>query len=372
MKAMKTLTFLFIGFVGLSGLQIEAKKPSPSHIDPLSSESCVSSSFPSYLFEQSQVFPLGAVLSHPEDGKALADGRIVVGDEEFGLRVISEDGKSRAFGGFKEAGWIHRPPGMTAGPNGIFMERAGTHVLLADVYSGGIYRTNVRTEKTRRIYKHPFGVNSLVRDRNGTIWFTQSARNQGENSVQELFGAVNLPVDSGAVFSLGGKQDKFDKVAVEVASKIYFANGIALDSSEKYIYVAETMMNRVLKFEVDTGKKTLSNRTTYNYMLTPDNLDFDEDGNLWVASPISNKVFAIDKNCGSLHTVFSAPSISNTKVEDEWVRRSHLGKPLLELFTPDAWKPLPGAVTGMFWSRDHKTFYVTGLGSSILRIRSKK
>jgi hypothetical protein len=34
---------------------------------------------------------------------------------------------------------------------------------------------------------------------------------------------------------------------------------------------------------------------------------------------------------------------------------------------PDLWKPLPGALTGMFWSQDYKTFYVMGLGNAALK-----
>ena len=334
---------------------------------------CQSANFPSLTFSESQIFPKDGTLRRPEDGKAFADGRVVVGDEEFGLRLIEKDGKSRAFGKFKEAGWVHDPPKVTAGPNGIFMERDGSHLLLADVFTGKIYRVNVETEETKMIYQHPFGINTLVRDSRGTIWFTQSAKNSGKNSFTELFAVVNLPVDSGAVFYLKGAGDKFETKAEATAENIYFANGIALDAEEKYLYVAETMMNRILRFEIDTSKNTLANRETYQHLITPDNLDFDKEGNLFVASPITNKVFAIDKKCRSLHTVFLAPSQSNARISDEWVRRSHLGKPMLELFTPELWKPMPGgALTGMFWSKDYKTLYVTGLGKSILKVASEQ
>lgn len=332
---------------------------------------CQSADFPSLIFSDSQVFPKDKSLRHPEDGKALADGRIIVGDEEFGLRIIEKDGKSRAFGKFKEVGWIHNPPEVTAGPNGMFMESDGRHLLLADVYSGKIYRVDTRTEETKVIYEHLFGVNSLIRDSKGTIWFTQSAKNKGAKSVQELFGAVNQPVDSGAVFYLKGSGNKFESKAVEAAGNIYFANGIALDNEEKYLYVAETMMGRILRYEMDITGNTLTKRETYQYVQTPDNIDFDRQGNLWIASPFHNKVFAVDKKCQSLHTVFSASSSSNAKVQDEWTTRSLLGKPLLELFTPDLWKPLSGGLTGIFWSQDSKTLYFTGLGNAILKVDMK-
>jgi sugar lactone lactonase YvrE len=334
----------------------------------VSEKYCQSAEFPSFAFNESNIFPKDKHLHHPEDGKALADGRIVVGDEEFGMRIIEKDGKSRPFGKFKEAGWRHDPPKLPAGPNGMFLERDGRHLLLAEVYKGKIYRVNTKTEETKMIYDHPFGINSLIRDSKGTIWFTQSAKNAEEKGVEDLFGVLDQPVDSGAVFYLPGSGNEIKTPAVEAAKNIYFANGIVLDKAEKYLYVAETMMNRILRYEVDISQGTLTKRETYQSVITPDNIDFDKDGNLWIASPISNKVFAIDKKCRSLHTVFTAPSESNTKNQDEWTKRSHLGQPLLELFSPDSWNPLPGgALTGMFWSQDHKTFYITGLGNAVLK-----
>ncbi len=334
-----------------------------------SKTNCQSADFPSFVFSESNVFPKDKPLHRPEDGKALADGRIIVGDEEFGLRIVEKNGKSRPFGKFKEAGWIHNPPQFPAGPNGMFLESDNRHLLFANVYTGKIYRVDTKTEETKMIYDHPFGVNSLVRDSKGTVWFTQSSKNTEEKGVEDLYGAINQPVDSGAVFYLRGSGSEVKTPAVEAAGNIYFANGIALDTAEKYLYVAETMMDRILRYEINNSNGTLTKRETYQYVFAPDNIEFDKDGNLWIASPFSNKVFAVDKRCLSLHTIFSAPSESNAKVQDEWTKRSHLGKPLLELFSPDLWKPLPGgALTGMFWSQDYKTFYVTGLGNAVLKV----
>lgn len=363
-----TLVFIFSLCLGTSAISADLSE-TRFHTANLN---CRSASFPNLTFSESQIFPPDRSLKHPEDGRALEDGRIIVGDEDFGIRIIDKDGKSRAFGNFKELSWVHDPPETTAGPNGVFMENDGRHMLLADVYAGSIYRIDTKTEETKLIYKHPFGVNSLVRDSKGTIWFTQSARNVQDKGAGDLFAAVNIPVDSGAVFYLKGSGDNFESSAVEAAGNIYFANGIALDKEEKYLYVAETMMDRVLSFQIDIDKKTLSKRETYQSVLTPDNLGFDKDGNLMIASPGSNKVFAVDKNCRSLHTIFSAPSEGNAKAQDEWTRRSRLGKPLLEVFTPDLWNPLPGALTGMFWSQDFKTLYVTGLGNAVLKVETKE
>ena len=328
---------------------------------------CRSTAFPRFTFSESSIFPKDRSLRHPEDGKALADGSIIVGDEEFGLRIIDKTGKSRAFGKFKEK-WFHDPPKVVAGPNGMFMEHDGRHLLLADVYSGKIYRVDTKTQETRMIYDHPFGVNSVVRDGKGTIWFTQSAKNLGP---EQMWSAVDRPIDSGAVFYLRGSGDQVKIPAVEAAANIYFANGIAIDKAEKYLYVSETMMDRVVRFKLDYSNGSLTEREIYQSVMTPDNLAFDQDGNLWIASPLSNKIFAVDQKCRSLHTTFEAATADNARIQNEWTVRSHLGKPLLDLLVPELSQPLPGVLTGMFWSWDRKTFYITGLGNAILRFDVK-
>jgi hypothetical protein len=52
---------------------------------------------------------------------------------------------------------------------------------------------------------------------------------------------------------------------------------------------------------------------------------------------------------------------------NQWVERSHLGQPRLELIGPDAWDPLSGFLTGMFFSADQTSVYFTSLGNAILR-----
>ncbi|NNE98775.1 MAG: hypothetical protein HKN25_07115 [Pyrinomonadaceae bacterium] len=348
--------FLIVGNALLiSASDVKAQKP------------CQSASFPSLRFNASNVFPKNQSLNRPEDGKALRDGRIVVADEQAGLRVIDKNGRSRAFGKFKEAGFSNNPPNFPAAPNGVFLEKDKRHLLVADVYSGHIYRVDSATEMVEVVYKHKFGVNSLVRDSRGNIWFTQSARNPAEK-FGLLYEAINRPVSSGTIYFLQWRKSKFVDIAVEVASNIYFANGIALNNKETKLFVAETMMNRVLSFDVNLDSPAVSNRETYAYVLTPDNIAIDSKDNLAVASPLSNIVVAIDAKCKSVHTLFSAPSTANSAAQNTWVINSNLGKPLLSLVTPETAQPLPGLLTGMFWSHDHKTLYITGLGKAIVKI----
>ena len=150
-------------------------------------------------FEESSNFPTAKGLVRPEDGLVLRDGRIVVADQERGLRVIAADGSTRPFGRFAAARYVHAPPAQPAGPNGVSLEPDGIHALVADVFTGEIYRVNLESEATEQIYTHEFGVNTAVSDSTGAIWFTQSTENRrGPQSVARLFEPFDAYTTDGA------------------------------------------------------------------------------------------------------------------------------------------------------------------------------
>ncbi|NNE68530.1 MAG: hypothetical protein HKN33_18325 [Pyrinomonadaceae bacterium] len=328
-------------------------------------ELCKPKAFPQFEFSKENVFPADKSLKRPEDGKMLPDGRIVVGDDDHGLRVIEKDGKHRPFGKFKEAGYKNAPPDQPGAPNGVFLESNGKYLLVADVYTGFIYRVDVKTEESRIIYRHEYGVNSVLRETDGTIWFTQSAKNNLSTGSAALYSVINEPEPTGAVFRLEGAGFDVNGRAKMVADGIFFANGIAM--SKDRLFVAETMLDRVLVYNIDRKSVALRNRQTYTNVLSPDNLLADNIGNLYIASPVSNSVFAVDAKCESLHRVFSAPSASNTKAQDAWVSGSRTGKPLITVLSPQTFEPMPGILTGMFLSHDGKSLYVTGLGNALVK-----
>ncbi|HNP60714.1 MAG TPA: SMP-30/gluconolactonase/LRE family protein [Nitrospirales bacterium] len=331
-----------------------------------SSSLCQSPGFPRWTFDQSHIFPQDRPLARPEDGKALPDGRLVVADERFGLYLIEPNNSHRPFGRFSEVGYVHTPPDPAGGVQAVFLEHDTRHLLVGDIYSGKIYRVNTQTEETRLIYDHPYGVNSVYRDRNGTIWFTQSTNNIEARGKEDLWASVNLPVPTGAVFKLPGSGEGFAEKAEEVANNLYFANGITFDKTEKYMYVSESMMDRVLRFRVDVESGSVSESEVYQNVYVPDNLAVDSDNNLWIASFVGNKVMVVDNICRAVHTVFQATSTSHSDFLKEWTKRSHLGQPRNEVLTPEAFNPLPNFLTGLFFSPNFDTVYFTGLGNAIL------
>jgi len=324
-------------------------------------------SFPHWAYDASHEWPQDRSLSRPEDGQVLPDGRIVVTDQAVGLRLVEPDGTHRPFGKFIENGYTHNPPDFPGGANGVHVTNDGKYLLVGDVYTGTIWRVGVAAESTTVIYDHPYGVNAIALDSRGTIWFTQSAENTQEQGMMGLWAAIDVSMPTGAVYKLAREGDGYAAQAERVVDGLHFANGLAFDNTETYLYLAELMMDRILRYRVDVETGTLSGREVHHLVLTPDNIAVDPDNNLWIASPLGNAVFVLDGTCGSLHTVFRAPSATNDAAVDAWITRSHLGQPRLALITPDAWAPLSGFVTGMFWSEDGGTVYVTGLGGAILK-----
>ncbi|WP_370477333.1 SMP-30/gluconolactonase/LRE family protein [Tamlana flava] len=320
---------------------------------------------PTFLtFQKENLFPGDGSLLRAEDGVSLEDGRIIVVDQAKGLRLIEKDGNNRPFGDFSAAGFLHLPPERIAGPNGMILEHDGQHILMSDVADGKIYRINVATEKVEMIYDHPFGVNTIYRDKTGALWFSQSAES---NNLGEMFQAANLPVPTGAIFRMADLKS----APVKILDSLYFANGITMDKDEKHLFVAETMMDRVHKLEVDNKTGEVNYIGVVANVGTPDNLLIDKEGRLIVASPLYNQVVAVDFKNHSQHIIFDGSTKDNLKITNEWNRRSHLGIERLELLSPDLFNPLPGLLTGMFYSNDGQTLYIANLGNDLLKLDYK-
>ncbi len=319
---------------------------------------------PHFTYQKESLFPGDGSLLRAEDGVSLEDGRIIVVDQAKGLRLIEKDGSNRPFGDFSAAGFLHLPPEQIAGPNGMTLEHNGQHVLMSDVADGKIYRINVATEKVEIIYDHPYGVNTIYRDKTGALWFSQSAESI---NLGEMFQAANLPVPTGAIFRMADLKS----APVKILDSLYFANGITMDKDEKHMFVAETMMDRVHKLEVDNKTGEVDYIGVAANVGTPDNLLIDKEGRLIVASPLYNQVVAVDFKNHSQHIIFDGSTKDNLKITNEWNRRSHLGMERLELLSPDLFSPLPGLLTGMFYSNDGQTLYIANLGNDLLKLDYK-
>ncbi len=323
---------------------------------------------PSWTFSPEMLVTFGGALSRPEDGAALAGGRLVIADQIHGLRLIEADGSSRPFGRFAAAGYEHKPPEIVGGPNGVSLEPGGTHLLVSDVFRGGIYRVAVESEDTDLVYQHSYGVNTARRDRSGGIWFTQSTRNNPEDGEAELFRSVDIPVEDGGLFYIAPFTRGDAPEAVQVVGGFRFANGIALDEDAGHVYVAETMASRLHRFSIGAAPERASDATVVLEVDHPDNLEFDEQGRLWIASPVRSEIVVFDPDEGRAESVFRIATPASEKQIQEIDARLSAGEPWLDLMTPTLWEPGPGLITGMILSPDSGPVYLTGLGAGLVQL----
>ena len=323
-----------------------------------------------WTMDDGAIFPAARGLARPEDGVALADGRLIVIDQAHGLRLIAADETSRAFGRFAEAGYVHAPPAQIAGPNGVSLEPDGVHALVADVFTGAIYRVDLETEAVELIYTHALGVNTAVADSTGAIWFTQSAANAaGPHSEERLFEPLNNYAAEGALFRIAPPAaDGARAPAQKLVDGLLFANGIVIDEARSQLYFAETMGDRIVAYQASVETGALSDRRVLANLVGPDNIELDEHGRLWAASPIQSALFVIDPDTGDMRTAFRESTPESEAIVAEWSRRAASREGALELFTPALWGRLPGASTGLILTPDDGPVYVTGLGDAMVKI----
>jgi sugar lactone lactonase YvrE len=327
----------------------------------------VSEELPHWSFSQEMIFPADRSLVRPEDGIALPDGRLIVSDQVYGLRLVETNGSSTPFGGLAGAGYVHAPPDRNGGANGISLEPDGTHLLLADIHHGGIYRVDVESGATERVYQHQYGVNAAVRDSLGSVWFTQSTANSPEQGEARMWAAVDVPISDGALLRLASADGKLAAAAAVVVDSLRYANGLAIDEQAGFLYVAETTGRRVLRYRVDLASGRVSDRSVFAE-IAADNLELDGAGYLWVASPLENALVRINTATGESHTAFQLQTPTQKAQLAEFNRRGDAGISRAELITPDLWIPLPGIVTGQIISPAGGPIYLTGLGDALVRL----
>jgi sugar lactone lactonase YvrE len=322
---------------------------------------------PVWTYDSAMVFPADRSLARPEDGVALADGRLIVSDQVHGLRLVAPDGSSRPFGDLSLAGYSHRPPAHAGGANGVSLEPDGTHVLLADVFGGGIYRVDVAGGPGEKIFQHRYGVNTAIRDSKGAIWFTQSAENTPEEGERRMWESVDAARADGALLRLPFSDGKPASEPLLVLDSLRFANGLAIDEAAGYLYLSETTAGRVVRYRVDLAAGTVTEPAVIADGMMADNLELDGAGRLWIASPTGNEIVVVTTATGERQSVFRLQTPAQADVAREFVRRGGAGQSRMELITPAYWAPLPGMLTGVIVGPTGPV-YLSGLGNALLKL----
>jgi sugar lactone lactonase YvrE len=312
------------------------------------------------------LFPADLSLARAEDGVALDDGSLLVVDQVHGLRRLMPDGSSEPFGRMREVGYRHEPPEHAGGANGITLEPAGTHVLVADIFHGGIYRVSLEDGQSSKIYQHRYGVNVALRDSTGAIWFTQSAHNTAEEGEARMWAAIDKPLVEGALLRIPMEEGRLAMQAEVVADGFRFANGLALDEDAGVLYLAESSALRVNRFDVDLETGRLGGRESIVEGVLPDNLELDDEGRLWIGTPLPNTILVWNPQTRETRSLFPEPTAQRRELMTEWRRRLEAGESLMDLVSPAVFAPFPGFVTGIILGAKDGRVYFSGLMNTLV------
>lgn len=250
---------------------------------------------------------VGLGVKRPEDVVVGPDGRVWLSDQASACAEARPDGS------------LHRVGDAGGAPNGINMDREG-RILIANVGGldaqgtdtpakgggGPLQRLNIDTGDVEVLCTEVEGrplvaSNYPIVDSAGRIYCSHSTSASGSDAFD-------------------GRADGFifrynpDGSVDLLADGVQFANGLALDADESHLYVCQTTGCNVLEYPIQPdgalgaptqygpllglkatdvqGERPLSPETRGKLGLT-DGCGFDQDGNLWVTLPMSNKVVAI-------------------------------------------------------------------------------
>ncbi len=236
-----------------------------------------------------QVKTIGSGLLRPEGVMALDDGSLYAADGRGRCARIERDGQTAFFG---SVGGL---------PNGLCIDKNG-NCIIANIGNGQVQslshdssHTVLMTESDGKKMPSP---NFPFMDSKGRIWVSNSTANT------DIEKALRAPVPDGCIVLIDGGTSRI------VADGICFANGVAVDAREEYVYVAETMLRRVLRYPIRTdgsvGEKEVYGPDILGKRGYPDGIAFDETGNLWVTFPAWNAIGYIDAG-GRLEVVLEDP-----------------------------------------------------------------
>lgn len=234
------------------------------------------------MLDPAKLRPLGTGLVRPECVLAHRSGLLFAADwtDQGGVAIVHPDGR------------VDRHLAQNAPrhlrPNGIALEPGGSF-LLAELGSdtGGIWRLQPDGSVEPVLLEvegRPLPPANYVHvDVEGRLWVTVSTRHIPRHH------AARPDVADGFVVLVA------DGRARIVADDLGYTNECLVSPDGQWLYVNETFGRRLSRFPL--GARGLGERqtvATFGHGTYPDGLTFDEEGNIWITSIVSNRVIRVD------------------------------------------------------------------------------
>jgi sugar lactone lactonase YvrE len=243
-----------------------------------------------FRLELSDLTSTGHDLVRPESVLVQPNGTLWISDGRGGVTRINPDGSQHFLDGLGGSE-----------PNGLAMARDGS-LIVANLGMSKVQKLfpnghveNLLTEVDGVSVTTP---NFVFLDSRSRLWISVMTREQ------HWWPAAATPRPDGYIVLVDEKGPHI------VADGLYLTNEIRLDAQEEYLYVAETMMNRLIRFRVQpngglTGKETFG-PDRLGTGAAVDGFTFDADGNIWVTLVLRNGLGVITAD-GEYHVVIEDP-----------------------------------------------------------------
>lgn len=224
---------------------------------------------------------VGSDLARPECVLSTANGRLYVSDWRGGITVIEPDGGQWQL--------LARNAGFALRPNGICLLPDGS-VLLAHLGAedGGVFQldesASLRPWLTEVDSVALPPTNFVHLDGAGRVWTSVSTR------LQPRARGYNAGCDDGFIVLQDQRGTRI------VADGLGYTNECVVHPDGRRLFVNETFGRRLSCFDI-TDEGELADRRTVTEFGTgvfPDGLTFDENGDVWVTSVVSNRVIHVD------------------------------------------------------------------------------
>ncbi|MEN6620488.1 MAG: SMP-30/gluconolactonase/LRE family protein [Smithella sp.] len=170
-------------------------------------------------------------------------------------------------------------------PNGLCLDNKG-NCIIANIANGqvqllsadGTQKVLLDGDQGSRMYMPNFP----FLDFHGRLWITCSVDDfDADPSMQPGSDGCLILIDN----------DKEPKIVVE---GIFFPNGVALDKEEKFVYIAEMMLRRIVRFPINDdsslGPGEVYGPAILGLKAFPMGIAFDEAENLWITFTTTNSI----------------------------------------------------------------------------------
>ncbi len=238
------------------------------------------------MLDPTRLKPLGTGLVRPECVLAHRSGLLFAADwtDQGGVAIVHPDGRVDRH--------LARGAPRHLRPNGIALEPGGSF-LLAELGAdtGGIWRLQPDGSVEPVLLDvegRPLPPANYVHlDAEGRLWVTVSTRHIPRHE------AARPDVADGFVVLVADGQARM------VADDLGYTNECLVSPDGQWLYVNETFGRRLSRFPL--GARGLGERQTvaeFGQGTYPDGLTFDEEGNIWITSIVSNRVIRVGPDGG--------------------------------------------------------------------------